>query len=56
MALPKFAFFRGRRVPYSEAKVGVLTHGLNYGTGVFSGIRGYWNDPRTVGVTLKTRL
>jgi hypothetical protein len=44
MALPKFAFFRGRRVPYSEAKVGVLTHGLNYGTGVFSGIRGYWND------------
>ena len=44
MALPKFAFFRGRRVPYSEARVGVLTHGLNYGTGVFSGIRGYWND------------
>lgn len=23
--------------------MGVLTHGLNYGTGVFSGIRGYWN-------------
>lgn len=44
MALPKFAFFRGRRVPYSEARVGVLTHGLNYGTGVFSGIRGYWNQ------------
>ncbi len=44
MALPRFAFFRGRRVPYSEARVGVLTHGLNYGTGVFSGIRGYWNE------------
>jgi branched-chain amino acid aminotransferase len=43
MALPKHAFFRGRIVPYSEARVGVLTHGLNYGTGVFSGIRGYWN-------------
>jgi branched-chain amino acid aminotransferase len=43
MALPKHAFFRGRIVPYSEAKVGVLTHGLNYGTGVFSGMRGYWN-------------
>jgi branched-chain amino acid aminotransferase len=24
--------------------VGVLTHGLNYGTAVFGGIRGYWND------------
>jgi len=43
MALPRFAFFKGRVVPYSEARVGVLTHGLNYGTGVFSGIRGYWN-------------
>ena len=44
MALPRYAFFQGRVVPYSEAHVGVLTHGLNYGTGVFSGIRGYWND------------
>jgi branched-chain amino acid aminotransferase len=43
MALPRYAFFKGRVVPYSEARVGVLTHGLNYGTGVFSGIRGYWN-------------
>jgi branched-chain amino acid aminotransferase len=43
MALPRYAFFRGGIVPYSEARVGVLTHGLNYGTGVFSGMRGYWN-------------
>lgn len=43
MALPHYAFFQGRVVPYSEARVGVLTHALNYGTGVFSGIRGYWN-------------
>ena len=43
MALPRYAFFQGRVVPYSEARVGVLTHALNYGTGVFSGIRGYWN-------------
>lgn len=43
MALPRYAFFQGRVVPYSEARVGVLTHGLNYGTGVFSGMRGYWN-------------
>ncbi len=44
MTLPKFAFFKGSIVPYSEAKVGVLTHTLNYGTGVFGGIRGYWNN------------
>jgi branched-chain amino acid aminotransferase len=44
MALPNYAFFNGRIVRYSEAKVGVLTHGLNYGTGVFGGIRAYWND------------
>jgi len=44
MALPNYAFFNGRIVRYSEAKVGVLTHGLNYGTGVFGGIRAHWNE------------
>ncbi len=33
----------GEFVPYGDAKVGLLTHGLNYGTGCFEGIRGYWN-------------
>ncbi len=42
--IPKFAFFEGRVVPYSEAKVGVMTHALNYGTACFGGIRGFWND------------
>lgn len=42
--LPKYAFFEGRIVPYGEAKVGVMTHALNYGTGCFGGIRGYWNE------------
>ncbi len=44
MTLPRHAFFRGRVVPYAEAHVGVMTHALNYGTGVFAGLRGYWND------------
>ncbi len=44
MTLPKFAYFQGQIVPYSEAKVGVLTHALNYGTAAFGGIRAYWND------------
>ena len=44
MTLPKFAYFQGKIVPYSEAKVGVMTHALNYGTGAFGGVRGYWNS------------
>jgi len=43
VSLPRFAYFQGRIVPYSEAKVGVMNHTLNYGTGVFGGIRAYWN-------------
>ena len=44
VSLPKYAYFQGQIVPYSEAKVGVLTHALNYGTAAFGGIRAYWND------------
>jgi branched-chain amino acid aminotransferase len=38
------AFFKDRILPYAEAQLGLLTHALNYGTGVFAGIRGYWNQ------------
>lgn len=44
MTLPNYAFFKGKIVPYAEAKVGVATHALNYGTAVFGGLRAYWND------------
>ena len=44
MTLPGYAFFRGRIVPYGEARIGVMTHALNYGTGCFAGLRGYWNE------------
>ena len=37
------AFFNGEFLPLSEAKVGVMTHALHYGTSVFEGIRGNWN-------------
>ena len=37
-------YFDGRFVPDDQAKVGVKTHALNYGTGCFEGIRGYWNE------------
>lgn len=44
MDLPKYAYFQGKIVPYSEARVGVATHALNYGTAAFGGLRGYWNS------------
>jgi len=42
--LPKFAYFRGQIVPFEQATVSVMNHTLNYGTGAFGGIRGYWNE------------
>lgn len=39
----KYIWFNGRIVECEEARVHVLTHALHYGTGVFEGIRGYWN-------------
>lgn len=41
---PSYAYFQGRIVPIEEAKVSVMTHALNYGTGAFGGMRAYWND------------
>ena len=38
------AFFQGAVVPMEEAKVSVMTHALHYGTAVFEGIRGNWNE------------
>jgi branched-chain amino acid aminotransferase len=42
--MAQYAFFKGNYVPLAEAKVGILTHAFNYGTGVFEGIRAYWNE------------
>jgi branched-chain amino acid aminotransferase len=44
--MPKFAYFEGKFVPFTEAKVSIMTHAFNYGTGVFEGIRAYWNEPQ----------
>ena len=41
--MPRYAFFDGKFVPLAEAKVGIMTHALNYGTACFEGIRGNWN-------------
>jgi branched-chain amino acid aminotransferase len=44
MDLPRYAFFMGKIVPFEDMKVSVATHAFNYGTAVFSGLCGYWND------------
>ena len=38
-----YAYFQKQIMPLSEAKIGIMTHAFNYGTGVFEGIRGNWN-------------
>lgn len=37
-------YFEGEFRPLAEARVGLLTHALHYGTGLFEGIRGYWSN------------
>jgi branched-chain amino acid aminotransferase len=44
MAHPEYAFFQGKIVPMDEAKIDIRTHTLQYGTGIFEGIRSYWDD------------
>ncbi|TKJ31048.1 MAG: branched chain amino acid aminotransferase [Chloroflexi bacterium B3_Chlor] len=42
----RYAFFEGRIVPIDQAKVSIMTHAFNYGTGCFEGIRAYWNKTK----------
>jgi len=42
--MPSYAYFHKQFVPLSEAKIGVMTHCLHYGTAIFEGIRGNWNS------------
>ena len=42
----EWAFFEGEYVHASDANVSIKTHALNYGTGCFEGIRGYWNEDK----------
>lgn len=41
--MPPYAFFQKQFMPLAEAKIGILTHALHYGTACFEGIRGNWN-------------
>jgi len=41
-----WVFFDGEFARYHDAKLGLMTHALHYGTAVFEGIRAYWNDKK----------
>ena len=36
-------YANGTFCKYGEAKIGLLTHALHYGTGCFEGVRGFWS-------------
>lgn len=38
------AYFGGKFIPVTDAKVGIMTHALHYGTALFEGIRANWNE------------
>jgi branched-chain amino acid aminotransferase len=40
----QIVYFDGRYMPMRDAHVGILTHALHYGTGVFEGIRAHWDN------------
>ena len=42
--MPSYAYFNKQFVPLDQAKIGIMTNALHYGTAVFEGIRGNWNS------------
>jgi branched-chain amino acid aminotransferase len=45
-AIPEnaFAFLEGKFVPLRDAKISIMTHAFLYGSAIFEGIRGYYNQ------------
>jgi branched-chain amino acid aminotransferase len=42
--MPSYAYFKKQFVPLEQAKLGIMTNALHYGTAIFEGIRGNWNS------------
>ena len=51
----KYIWHEGKLVPWEHATVHVLSHALHYGSGVFEGIRAYWNAEQGQLYLLKLR-
>jgi branched-chain amino acid aminotransferase len=50
-----WVYLDGEFKRYADARLGLMTHALHYGTGVFEGIRGYWNPAHEQLFVLKLR-
>ena len=51
----EWAYHGGEMVKMGDIRLSPATHALNYGTGVFEGIRAYWNEERGTLQVLKLR-
>jgi len=51
----EWAYHGGEMVKIGDIRLSPATHALNYGTGVFEGIRAYWNEERGTLQVLKLR-
>src|ERR671914_2546598 len=51
----EWCYHGGELVKMGEIRLSPATHALNYGTGVFEGIRAYWNEGRGTLQVLKPR-
>lgn len=51
----EWAYHGGELVKMGEIRLSPATHALNYGTGVFEGIRAYWSESRGTLQVLKMR-
>src|ERR671912_747204 len=51
----EWAYHGGELVRMGDIRLSPATHALNYGTGVFEGIRAYWNEARETLQVLKMR-
>src|ERR671932_1121151 len=51
----EWAYHGGGIVKMGDIRLSPATHGLNYGTGVFEGIRAYWNESKGTLQVLKLR-
>src|SRR5215831_6858977 len=41
-----WVYYEGEFARYHDVRLGLMTHALHYGTGVFEGIRAYWNQKK----------
>jgi len=44
--MPPYIYFQKEYRPLSEAKIGIMTNFVHYGTGAIEGIRGNWNEEK----------